>query len=149
MLTLQFPLVNRSMRSVDVDKTKYMINRGTRPSQNDPNKFCFTRDICTKFMQPFYAEQVIGLDYVKNIQAAYLFIKSSDRDFSEPEKNVRETVEQFRRSNKKFEYLRVKGTHHVHLNHPKLIADKIGQFIQKHHGHEEQHNDSIEIKCKL
>lgn len=100
-------------------------------------------------MQPFYVEQVVGLEYVKNIQAAYLFIRSSDRDFSEPEKNIREAVDVFRRSNKKFEYLRVKGTHHVHLNHPELIAAKIGQFIQKHHVREEQHSDSIEIKCKL
>lgn len=133
-----------SMRSVDVDKTKYMIERGTRSSPNDPNKFYFTRDIRVKYMQPFYVEQSIGLDYIKNIQAAYLFIKSEDRDFSEPEKHLKEGVELFRRVNKKFELLRVKGTHHVHLNQPELIADKICQFLKKHHI-----EDGFELKCKL
>lgn len=138
-----------SMRSVDVDKAKYMIERGTRPSPNNPDKFYFTRDIRVKYMQPFYVEQSIGLDYIRNVQAAYLFIKSADRDFSEPEKNLREAVDLFRRVNKNFEMLRVPGTHHVHLNQPELIAGKISQFIKKHHIREEQPNVDIKLKSKL
>lgn len=138
-----------SMRSVDVDKAKYMIDRGTRPSPTNPNKFYFTRDIRVKFMQPFYIEQCIGLEYIKNIQAAYLFIKSDDRIFSEPEKHLREGVNLFRRVNKNFDMLRVKGTHHVHLNQPELIAKKICTFLKKHHIVEQQPQIDIQLKSKL
>lgn len=138
-----------SMRSVDMDKAKYMIARGSKPSPNNPNKFYFTRDIRVKYIQPFYVEQAISLAYIKRIKAAYLFIRSDDLDFAEPEKNIRESVDTFRRYNKRFEFLRVEGTHHVHLNSPELIADKIGQFLRKNYMHEEQSNISNELKSKL
>lgn len=126
-----------SMMSLDSDKAKYMIERGTKRSQYDPNKFNFTRDIRVKYMQPFYVEQQVCLKYIKRIRAAYLFIRSDDRTFSEPEKNIHEAVDTFRRCNKHFELLRVKGTHHVHINSPEFMAEKIADFVRKHHIQEE------------
>lgn len=138
-----------SFRSVDLDKAKYLINRGTKTSLNDPNKFCFTRDIRVKYMQPFYVEQCVGLEYIKNIKAAYLFVRSDDRDFAEPERNIREAVDLFRKCNKNFEFLKIKGTHHAHLNQPELMAEKISKFLKKHHIQEEQWRGFNEIKSKL
>lgn len=139
-----------SLRSVDLDKAKYIIERGTKSSPNDPNKFYFTRDIRVKFMQPFYVEQSVGLEFIKNIKSAFLFIRSDDRDFSEPEKNLREAVDLFRKCNKKFEFLKVKGTHHVHLNQPQLLAPKICKFLDKYHIEEEQTKSGFhDIKSKL
>lgn len=138
-----------SMFSVDLDKTKYMIERGSRPSPNNPNKFYFTRDIRVKFMSPYYVDQSIGLEYIKKVKAAYLFIKADDRDFSEPDKNLREATDLFRRVNKNFEMLRVKGTHHVHLNQPELMAGTISKFLRKHHIQQTQPNIEAALKCKL
>lgn len=138
-----------SLRSVDMDKADYMIKRGSRPSQNAPGRFYFTRDIRVKYMQPFYTEQKIGLDYIKGIKCAYLFIRSEDTIFAEPEQNIREAVDQFRRYNKHFEMLKVKGTHHAHLNGPEQMAGKIGSFLIKYYQSEAQKPDGIWIKAKL
>lgn len=136
-----------SYQSVDVDKAKYMFSHGIKPSTNDPNKFYFTRDVRVKYMQPFYIAQEVSAEYIKRIQAAYLYIKSDDRIFREPEKNLRESVDLFKRCNKNFEVLKVPGTHHAHLNHPELMAEKIGSFVEKYYIFEEQ--KSIDLKCKL
>lgn len=122
-------IVKGSSQSVDNDKAKYLISRGTKPSTNNPNKFDFSRDIRIKYMQPFFVDQALTMAYIQRIKAAYLFIKS-DR-IGEPEENVREAVDMFTKCNSNFEMFKVPGTHHVHLNQPELMAEKIGTFIEK------------------
>ncbi|XP_031637215.1 probable serine hydrolase isoform X1 [Contarinia nasturtii] len=140
-------VLDGSYQSVDIDKAKYMFSHGIKPSKNNPNKFYFTRDVRVKYMQPFYIAQSVAAEYIKRIQAAYLFIKSDDRIFREPEKNILESIELFKRYNKNFDMLKIPGTHHVHLNQPELMAEKIGTFLHKHYIFEEQ--KCIELKCKL
>lgn len=118
-------------RSVNKDKAKYLIERGTKPAPNQPNKFYFTRDIRLKFMQPFLVEHKVALNMIKHIQTPYLFVRTDDRDFAEPEENIREAVKLFKLANKQFEILNVRGTHHAHLNEPHLMAKQIGEFIKK------------------
>lgn len=138
-----------SMKSVNRDKAKYLIERGTRPSLSDPNKITITRDVRVRFMQPFYAEQTVSLEYIKQIQVPYLFIKGEFcKHFSEPEQNVREAVELFQKTNKQFEYFRVRGTHHFHLNQPEAIAGKIGEFLKKYYIEEEQ-KQVVKVISKL
>lgn len=122
-----------SMKSVNLDKAKYMIDRGTKQSPNDPNKYYFTRDIRVKFMPKSIAEQKISLEYVKKIKAPYLFFRGDDRDFSEPDANLYEGVELFKKCNKHFEMVRVHGTHHFHLNEPELVGGKLSEFLLKYH----------------
>lgn len=122
-----------SKKSIPVDKAKYLIERGTRPSQNDPTKFCFTRDIRTKFMQKLFMEQSTSLAFIKRISAPYLFIRGDDRDFSESENNINEGVDEFRKWNTNFEMMRVNGTHHFHLNQPDMISGRISEFLTKYH----------------
>lgn len=123
------------MKSVDLDKVKYLVERGTRPSPNNPDKLHFTRDIRVKFMQKFTLEPSISFEFIKRIQAPYLFIRSNDQDLSEPEANILEAVDHFRQNNKKFEMFRVEGKHHFHLNQPELIAGTVGDFLVKYHSH--------------
>lgn len=138
-----------SMQSVNVDKAKYLIGRGARPLTTDPNKFAFTRDVRVKFTQPFFVEQNICMEYIKQIRCAYLFVRGEDRLFSEPEKNVRESIQQFRKYNKHFELIRVRGTHHFHLNEPEQFAEKLGAFLQKHYVAEEQASFGMKLVSKL
>lgn len=138
-----------TQRSIDSDKAKYLVDRGSKPSTINPDKFHFTRDIRLKYMHPFYVDHKIGLEYIKKIRAPYLFIRSDDQDFHDSEKNTREGVELFKKCNKNFEFLKVNGTHHVHLNQPELMADKICKFLKKYHVQEEQSIDIVRLKSKL
>ncbi|XP_031637159.1 probable serine hydrolase [Contarinia nasturtii] len=123
-----------SKKSIDFDKTKYLIERGTMRSSSDPNKFYFTRDIRVKFMHTLFVDQQTGLEYIKRIKAPYLFIRGDDRDFAESEDNINEGVEVFRKHNKQFEMMKVTGTHHFHLNQPEMIAERVGHFFKTYHG---------------
>lgn len=125
-----------SRMSIDLDKTRYLIERGTQRSSADPNKFYFTRDIRVKFMQNMFVDQIAGLEYIKRIKTPYLFLRGDDRDFSESEEHINEAVEVFKRHNKLFEMMKVSGTHHFHLNHPEMIAGRVSEFLKKYHGKE-------------
>lgn len=127
-----------SQKSVEMDKIDCMMKRGSKPSPTNPNKFYYSRDIRVKCWQPFDVEQKISMEYIKRIRCAYLFIRSDDTTFSEPQSNIDEAVQQFEKYNKTFELLKVNGTHHVHLNNPELIAEKVGNFLQKYYISEEQ-----------
>lgn len=121
------------LKSVDFNRIHYLVERGSRPSECNPNKFFFTRDIRVKFMQKFSVEQNVSYEFIKRIQAPYLFIRSDDQVLSESDENILAAVDCFRQHNDEFEMFRVKGTHHFHLNQPELIAGKIGDFLVKHH----------------
>lgn len=134
-----------SKKSIPPENAKYLIKRGTKPSLDDPNKFYFTRDIRVKFMQFLYAEQKIGFEYMKRIESPYLFIRGEDQFFSESEKNINEAADVFRKYNKTFDMIRVKGTHHFHLNEPELISGKICDFLTKYHIGQEMQTSHAEI----
>lgn len=126
-------IVEGSIRSIDRDKAKYLMERGSKPSLNDLNKFIVSRDIRVKYMHPLYMDQETCLELLKMIKIPYLFVRGTDRDFCEPQKRIQESVDLFRRTNSKFEFFKVNGTHHLHLNHPELIADKLSDFLNKNH----------------
>lgn len=132
-----------SMGSVNRDKAKYLIERGVNESSNDPNKFYFSRDIRVKYMQKLFLDQNVTLEHIKRIQAAYLFVRGDDAVFSESAKNIFQAVDVFRHYNQNFDMIKIIGTHHLHLNHPELIGDKISEFLLKHHVQEP--NDRISV----
>lgn len=138
-----------SLRSVNRDKAKYLLDRGCRPSPRNPNKFIISRDIRVKYMQPMYMDQPTCLEIIKRIKTPYLYIRGSDRDFREPHARIQEAVDAFRRSNPHFEMFKVEGTHHLHLNQPELIADKIGAFLKKYHKMDVNEVGPSALKCKL
>lgn len=122
--------------SINRDKVGYLVKRGVK--QNDSNKFEFNLDIPIRYIEPLIIQHGASMHYIKQIKAPYLFIKTEDRRFAEPERMFQEAVKQFNKYNPNFEVMYVKGTHHVHLNHPTLISEKICAFLTKHYIEEKQ-----------
>lgn len=120
-----------SLKSLDRDKVELLMKRGIKPSINDSNKFQLTRDIRIKYIHPLFISQEIIMQFIKTIQAAYLFIKTDDCTYDEPSEIFSQTLEQFQKYNQRFEMIRVNGTHHEHLNNPTAIAPKINEFLAK------------------
>lgn len=125
-----------SLKSVDKDKVDILMKRGVKPSTNDSNRFQFTRDIRIKFINPLFIPDEITLIYIKRIRAAYLYIKTDDCTYVQPEQVVDEALQLFRNNNRHFEMIRVSGSHHVHLNDPRIVADKISEFIRKYYNND-------------
>lgn len=130
-------------KSINMDKAKFIVERGTKPSTTNPNRLRFSRDIRVKYINFLFADHKKTLQYIQRIQAPYLFIRGDDRNFSEPESLISETVDEFRRQNEQFEMLKVNGTHHFHLNSPELIADKMNEFLHKYHNNDEKWHSKL------
>lgn len=118
-----------SLKSLHWDKVELLMKRGVKSCGN--NKFQLNRDIRIKYINPLFIQEEICLQYIKQIQAAYLFIKTNDNIYEEPVEIFNESLAQFRKYNQRFEMVQVNGTHHVHLNNPTTIASKISEFLTK------------------
>lgn len=138
-----------SLYSVNRDKAKYLLSRGSRPSPNQPDKFVISRDIRVKYMHIIYIDQKTCLELMKNIKAPYLFIRGSDNEFSEPPHRLRESIKSFSKCNRRFETMKVKGTHHFHLNTPELISKRISIFLEKYHPVAGNEIKEDKLKAKL
>lgn len=121
-----------SMQSVDRDKAKYMIERAVVESKDSPGKFHFSRDIRVKYMFDFHFAQDLCLEMAKHIRIPHLFIRASDKMFSEHPKHIKEIVELLQRTNPHFQVAHVVGTHHMHLNSPELVAPHVNEFLRRH-----------------
>lgn len=121
-----------SMQSIDRDKAKYLIERGVKKSEKYPDKYYFSRDIRIKYMFDYLSDQSVCLEMIKRIRIPYLFVKATDKNFSENPKHIKEAISVFQQINPNFRMVNVSGTHHVHLNSPELIAHHIATFLQRH-----------------
>lgn len=122
-----------SKDSIDLKSAKYLIERGTQPSPNNPNRLCLSRDVRINYIDLHFANHKVDLQNIKRIKSPYLFIRGDDQHFSETEKQISETVEMFQQHNKQFEFFKIDGTHHFHMNQPELINEKVGAFLKKYH----------------
>lgn len=138
-----------SLYSVKRDKAKYLLARGSKPSPNQPDKFVITRDIRVKYMHPEYMDQETCMELMKNIKAPYLFIQGSGSEFTEPPHRLRESINAFTKCNPRFETMKVKGTHHLHLNTPELISKRISIFLEKYHPTAGNEMKEEKLKAKL
>lgn len=122
-----------SQKSVDPEKVEYLLKRGVRTNPKDPKKFQMTFDTRAKYSYPQVIDQEMSIHYIKRIKAAYMFIKSDDRNFAEPPRMLDEGVDAFKKNNPHFRMIKVKGTHHVHLNSPELMAYGVSNFLREYY----------------
>lgn len=123
-------LVQGTSSSVSPDAAPLLLKRGIKPSKIHPNKFYFSRDPRVKHITDNCYDQNLCLELARKITAKYLFIKSDDRQYSESRKNIKETIEVMKRHTT-IQVNYVKGTHHVHMNHPNRISGIISDFLRK------------------
>lgn len=117
-------------KSVYKDCCKYLLERNIKPSQNEANKYFFSRDNRLK-MSLFYAlPQAVNLEMARRIKCPHLFIKALQAPFYERKEYFDETLKVLKQ-NPNFEYYEVDGTHHVHLNEPEKISQIVNPFINK------------------
>lgn len=136
-------------QSINPDKIEYLMQRGVKPTTQNSKKFQFARDIRIKYIDPYSMEHKVSLNFIKQIKAPYLFIKTGDQAYAEPPNLFEEAIECFMKHNSNFEFVRVQGTHHAHLNNPDVMAHRIGEFLVKHHINESNSLDQLHTASKL
>lgn len=135
--------------SVDPSKVIYLLKRGIKTSKRNPNKFQFTRDTRLNYIIPFSLNHEDSLRYLKEIRCPYLYIKTSDLTFEEEPSTFAEALDVFKNHNSNFEMLQVNGTHHAHLNDPKIMADKLSDFVKNHHIEEKNNVNCLQPTSKM
>lgn len=118
-------------KSVALESVPHLLKRGAKQSKTDPAKYYFSRDSRLKYSL-FNAEDKKFVEaLVRRLKCPTLYVKAIDSPYSADAYSIemREILEQ---TNENYEFHFVRGTHHVHLNNPELVAPLIENFIQKH-----------------
>lgn len=119
--------------NITVDGVEYLAKRGIVQSKKDPNRYYFIRDIRLKLMDfgrsiPDEAHYKL----IERITAPHLFIKAGKTKFYEGIQGVQRAVDILKSSNPNFEWTIADGGHHLHLDDPTLVSDRIANFIDRH-----------------
>ncbi|KAJ8725597.1 hypothetical protein PYW08_003780 [Mythimna loreyi] len=118
-------------KSVALESVPHLLKRGAKQSKTDPTKYYFSRDSRLKYSL-FNAEDKKFVEaLVRRLKCPTLYVKAIDSPYSSDAYSIemREILEQ---TNENYEFHFVRGTHHVHLNNPELVAPLIKNFVKKH-----------------
>lgn len=125
-------MVKGTNGSVHREAAPYILQRGTKLSQVQADRFYFSRDSRTKFIDLLRVTPEMNRELAARIRCPYLFIKALESPYSENRAHFEEILEIMQEFNPRFELLGVDGTHHVHLSDPIKVAGKISSFIEQY-----------------
>lgn len=114
----QFPM--------NVESIPFLLYRGAKQSKTDPNKYYFSCDGRLKEFEIIIPVNIYD-DIAKRIVSPFCFIKAGQSLF--PESEYTRIIENMK-SNPKFEFHRVDGGHHIHLDNPKAVGAVITKFFE-------------------
>jgi len=116
--------------AVTEDSARIILKRGLKPSSCGSG-FVFTRDLRHRVPSLYGLPGEFLEQFARNIKCPHLLIKATDSpDYDSPEL-IKKILEIYS-DNPNFQVATVKGSHHVHLNSPQLVAPEIDSFIRKH-----------------
>lgn len=138
------------------DGVEYLMQRGAQPSEGDPEKFYFSRDIRLKIMEfgPANIPDDVHVKLLQRITAPHFYIKADKAPMRfEGDELFQRVIDSVTKANPKFEWTAVVGGHHCHLTDPELVSEHISNFIYKYRKQiDHEANDrcnSSEFKSKL
>ncbi|XP_050309387.1 probable serine hydrolase [Anthonomus grandis grandis] len=118
--------------SIALEYTEYIIRRNIAPSKIFPGKYYFTRDPRLKQGALLSFSQRDLIEQAQQITCPIFMSKSKGAGYYEDKNNFYEVLEVLRQSSSDCEYHYVEGTHHVHLNAPKVLAELLNKFLERH-----------------
>ncbi|XP_073814580.1 probable serine hydrolase [Musca autumnalis] len=146
---LQEVLHEASERSIDIDKTKYILERNTTKCA-DKELYYFSRDSSTKLLQERGTEPGLCIAMAKQMQQIkWLAIKGGASYHIDEESPVTKTIKEWHeKNNPNFAFHVLPGLkHHCHLTNANEVADYILPFLHKHRPPEQVEPTITE--CKL
>ncbi|XP_017767022.1 PREDICTED: probable serine hydrolase [Eufriesea mexicana] len=105
-----------------------LMKRGLKPS-SEPEQYYFSRDPRLKVSVLGMISLDLALAYATRIKCAYLNIRAVPGMKLDHPESYDSVLDQIKVGAARFEYHKIEGTHHVHLNNPEKIAPIINSFI--------------------
>ncbi|XP_055841375.1 probable serine hydrolase [Episyrphus balteatus] len=124
-------LYKGTSKSISKECCKFILQRNMKPSEEEPNKYYFSRDGRLKSMMFFLFPHEVVVEMAQRIKCPHLFIKALNAPKYDMKADYEEVLNTLKQ-NPLFEHHIVSGTHHVHLNEPQKIADIVNPFINKY-----------------
>lgn len=118
--------------SVNRESALYLLQRGSKPSKYDPNRYYFSRDNRTKNLNQILLTREMNLTLAKQIRCPYLFFRGENSPYSENPKELIPVMQVLQQSNPLFEVIGVESSHHMHLVNPEKIEKHIVRFINRY-----------------
>ncbi|TMW46333.1 hypothetical protein DOY81_008587 [Sarcophaga bullata] len=123
-----------SEKSVDLDKTKYILERNIRPSRKQSDKFNFSRDTGIKYLLENYTEPKLTEAMAKRICNIKWLVLKAEHSYHINEDNptTQMVFKILKENNRDFFYYVLPGVkHHCHLNNSEMVAEYILPFLKK------------------
>ncbi|XP_054287394.1 probable serine hydrolase [Macrosteles quadrilineatus] len=115
--------------SVTREGVEVLMRRGMSSSPSNPQLFSFTRDPKVKLSGLGVVTKDLVLAYAKKISCEYLNIRAEPGISAVYPELYDQVLDIIKQSAKRFEYHRVQGKHHLHLNNPTSVVKIIGSFL--------------------
>lgn len=120
-----------SNESINLEYCEYILKRNCAPSLQSPGKYYLTRDLRLKpgFQFQNWRENI--LDEAEQITFPLCtFIPSFGSPFFTDSELFEDFINCLRKKSRDFKIHFIESTHHMHLNNPELVCDKVDQFIK-------------------
>lgn len=124
--------VKSTNNSITREVAPILMKRAVASLPNEPNRFYYTRDSRLKVLNFALISHELTLEMAKRIHIPYLFIKAEHSPYYENKRYFDEVLQLMQKTNPKFEWCMVNGTHHFHLTQPSLIDDRVKEFLTKY-----------------
>lgn len=120
-------------KSVEIEHVSHILERNTRPSKANPEKFCITRDprLKVQTLHNFAHDEL--LECAKRITMPFFATKGKQAPFWEEKSKFFEVLEVIRDSSNDCRFYVVDGTHHHHLNNPEVFSGYLTDFLNKYY----------------
>ncbi|KAL3269271.1 hypothetical protein HHI36_008349 [Cryptolaemus montrouzieri] len=119
--------------SVSREAAPCLLERKIACSKKYPGKYFFTRDPVLKANFAFNWPHEQMLKDISSIDNPIFMCKSKQSPYFGSKDLFHKIIEELKRNSRDCEFLILDGTHHIHLNEPKLIGAHIDEFLKKHY----------------
>lgn len=124
--------VEATKGSVNRESAPYLLQRGSKQSKYNPDRYYFSRDNRTKAIKRILVTPEVNIMLAKRIRCPYLFFRAEISTYSEDPLHLTEVMEALQLSNPLFDVVGVESTHHMQLVDPEKVSKRIEQFIHQY-----------------
>lgn len=122
-------MVMATQGSVNRESAPYLLQRGSKQSKTNPDRYYFSRDNRTKDINRILVTPEMNILLAKQIRCPYIFFRGEASSYSESPQHLVPVMEALQQANPLFELIGVDSTHHMHLVEPLKITKHIERFI--------------------
>lgn len=125
-------MVLATQGSVNRESAPYLLQRGSKQSKLNPDRFYFNRDNRTKNINRILLTPEVNIILAQQIRCPYIFFRGEISRYSETPQHLMAVMEALQQANPLFEVIGIESSHHMHLVDPHLVSKHMERFINLH-----------------